>query len=256
MLFGICTPSGNAAALKAAGWDYVEDNVQGLLQGLVPDDQWTFPPLPALPILAANVLVPGSLRITGPEADLDRLTAYMATVAQRAGRVGIRTLAFGSGAARMVPTGFDRATAERQVVAFATAAAEQLAAHGVTLVFEPLNRHECNIVNTVAEAADLAARVDRPNCQVLVDTFHLWMEAEPLEHVRAAVDRIRHVHVADLDGRVAPSLSGKADYRPLFRILKAAGYDGTVSVESSPIPHFEVKAPRVLAFLKEQWAAA
>ena len=43
MLFGICTPSSNATALRAAGWDYVEDNVQGLLQGLVPDDQWAVP---------------------------------------------------------------------------------------------------------------------------------------------------------------------------------------------------------------------
>ena len=45
MRFGICTPSAQAAAARAAGWDYVEDNVQGLLQGLVPagDDQWSVP---------------------------------------------------------------------------------------------------------------------------------------------------------------------------------------------------------------------
>jgi sugar phosphate isomerase/epimerase len=256
VLFGICTPSVNAPALQAAGWDFVEDNVQGLLQGLLPDDQWHAPAPAVLPVLAANVLVPGSLKITGPDVDPDRLKQYMATVTRRAGGVGIKTLVFGSGAARMVPPGFDRATAERQVVDFARMAAELAGTHGVTIVFEPLNRHECNIVNSVAEAAEFAARVDHPNCQVLVDTFHLWMEHEPVENVARAVSMIRHVHVADLDGRVAPSLSGKADYGPLFRILKAAGYDGTVSVESSPIPDFEVTAPKVLAFLKDQWATA
>ena len=256
MRFGICTPSSNAAAAKAAGWDYVEDNVQGLLQGLVPDDQWSPPPTPALPILAANVLLPGHLKVTGPEADLGKLAAYMATVCRRAEVVGLRTLVFGSGVARMVPAGFDRSAADQQVIAFARLAAEAAAPHGVTIVVEPLNRGECNIVNSVAEAAAVAAAVDHPNCCALVDTWHLWMEHEPVANVTAAMARIRHVHVADLDGRVAPGLSGKADYRPVFAALRAGGYDDTISVESSPIPDFAVNAPKVLAFLRSQWDAA
>ncbi len=255
MLFGICTPSAHAAAVKAAGWDYVEDNVQGVLQGLVPDDQWTPPAPAALPVLAANVLLPGGLKVTGPDADPARLRSYMDTVARRAGRVGIQTLVFGSGAARLVPAGFDRATADAQVVAFARLAADALAPHGVTLVVEPLNRRECNIVNTVAEADDVARAVDRPNCWPLLDTWHLWMEHEPVPPPGVAA-RLRHVHVADLAGRVAPGLSGHADYRPVFAALKAVGYDRTISVESGPIPDFAAAAPRVLAFLKAQWAAA
>ncbi len=256
MLFGICTPSANAAAVKAAGWDYVEDNVQGLLQGQVPDEQWTEPAPAALPVLAANVLVPGGLKIAGPEADADRLEAYLSVVARRAGRVGIKTLVFGSGAARMVPAGFDLATAGQQVVAFARMAAEVCGERGVTVVIEPLNRNECNIVNTVAEAARYVKAVDHPNCQLLVDTWHLWMEAEPVENVRRSAAMIRHVHLADLHGRVAPGLSGKADYRPVFRVLKDAGYDGTISFEGAPIPNFETVAPKVLEFVKGQWAAA
>ncbi len=255
MRFGICTPSAQAAAAKAAGWDYVEDNAQGLLQGLVPDDQWTEPPPAALPVLAANVLLPASLKVTGPDADPGRLLAYMETVARRAGRVGVRTLVFGSGAARMVPPGFDRATADRQVIDFARLAADALAPHGVTLVVEPLNRRECNIVNSVTEADDVARAVDRPNCWPLLDTWHLWMEHEPVPSPAVAA-RLRHVHVADLEGRVAPGLSGHADYRPVFAALKAVGYDRTISVESSPIPDFAAAAPRVLAFLKDQWATA
>ncbi len=256
MLFGICTPSVNGPALKAAGWDYVEDNVQGLLQGLLPDDQWTVPPPAALPVLAANVLVPGSLKITGPDVNADRLKSYMDTVTRRAETVGIQTLVFGSGAARMVPPAFSLVTAAQQIAAFARMAAELAARHGITIVLEPLNRHECNIINSVAEAARYAKTVDHANCQVLVDTFHLWMENEPLENVHRAVGSIRHVHVADLNGRVAPGLSGRADYRPLFRLLKQAGYDRTISVESSPIPDFQTTAPRVLTFIREQWAAA
>ena len=256
MLFGLCTPSSAAAAAQAAGWDYVEDNAQQLLQGLVPDDQWSAPPAAALPVLAANVLVPAALKITGPDADPERLERYMATVAGRAGRVGIRTLVFGSGAARAVPAGFDRATADGQVVAFARLAADAAAAHGITVVVEPLNRGECDIVNTVAEADAVAAAVGRPNCGPLLDTYHLWTGGEPLDGLARAAARIRHVHVADRDGRVAPGLSGTADYRPVFAVLRHAGYDATISVESAPMPDFHATAPRVLAFLKDQWASA
>jgi hypothetical protein len=95
MLFGICTPAANAQAVKDAGWDYVEDNAQSLLQGLVPDDQWQAPPQPALPILAANVLLPGTLKVVGPTVDSAQLRTYITTVLSRAHLVGITKIVFG-----------------------------------------------------------------------------------------------------------------------------------------------------------------
>lgn len=256
MQFGICTTSGNAAAVKAAGWDYVEENAQGLLRGTTPDADWHPPADVPLPIPAVNSLVPGTLKIVGPAADPDGLRQYLTTVVARAARCGVDTMVFGSGVARMVPADVDLETAGKQIVDFARTAADLAAPHGITVVIEPLNRGECNIINSVAEAARFVKTVDRPNCQCLVDTFHLWHENEPLENVRRAVASIRHVHVADLDGRVAPGQSGKADYRPLFKILKLAGYDRRISFEGAPIPDFDATAPKVLAFLKGQWEEA
>ena len=37
MLLGICTSPSEAAAVKAAGWDYIEANAQAFLQGLSPE---------------------------------------------------------------------------------------------------------------------------------------------------------------------------------------------------------------------------
>jgi D-psicose/D-tagatose/L-ribulose 3-epimerase len=192
-------------------------------------------------VLAVNLLVPPSLKITGPSVDPEGLARYIATVARRAASVGVKTLVFGSGAARAVPAGSDLATA---------------AAHGMMLVIEPLHRAECNIVNSVAEAARYARSVGHPNCQVLLDTYHLWMEDEPVENVRRVAGTIRHVHVADLQGRVAPGQSGKSDYRPLFRVLKDAAYPGSISFEGAPMAEFDVTAPKVLEFLRGQWASA
>jgi sugar phosphate isomerase/epimerase len=256
MRFGICTAVSNADAVKAAGWDYIEENIQSLLAGLTPDDQWKAPAPAALPIVAACVLVPGSLKITGPEADLKKLQPYMLNVVKRAKICGITKLVFGSGAARNIPAGFDHEKASNQIIEFARMAAELAAKQGVTIVLEPLNKGETNVVNSVAEAMRYVKAVDHPAFQCLVDSYHFWLEDEPLENLRRAMPWIKHVHVADKDGRVAPGLSGKADYRPFFRVLKQGGYEGTVSFEGHAMPDFDVTAPKVLEFVKKQWAEA
>ena len=175
------------------------------------------------------------------------------TVIRRARRVGIRMIVFGSGAARNVPDGFDRPTAVQQITEFARNAAQIAAEQGITIVAEHLNRGECNIMNTVAEAMEYVKAVDHPNFQCLVDTYHLWLEDEPLENVRAAMPWIKHVHLADKDGRVAPGLSNKSDYRKFFGVLKQGNYDGLISFEGTAMPDFAVTAPRVLAYLNNQW---
>src|SRR5690242_1304573 len=119
--FGVCTSVDNAAVVKAAGFDYVEENVQNLLQGLTPDAEWTGAARAAaspLPVPAANVYLPGKLKITGPQVDMDALRSYVRTVFERAKKVGIRTIVFGSAGARNLPDGFDRNTAEQQILEF------------------------------------------------------------------------------------------------------------------------------------------
>ena len=51
--------------------------------------------------------------------------------------------------------------------------------------------------------------------------LHWIIEKEPLENLVNAMPSIKHVHLADVEGRVAPGESGKCDYRPLFKALKA-----------------------------------
>jgi sugar phosphate isomerase/epimerase len=256
MLFGICAPLATAPAIKAAGWDYVEENVQNLLQGMVPDDQWKMPEPAVLPILAANVLLPGTLKVTGPSVDVALQKKYMTTVLARAKEVGITKLVFGSGVARNIPEGFHHDEASKQIVEFGKMIADIAAEFGVLIVLEPLNKGECNVINSVAEGMRYVKHVDKPAFQCLVDSYHFWLEDEPLENLRRAMPSIKHVHLADKEGRVAPGLSGKADYRPFFRVLKNAGYDDTISFEGTAMPDFDVTAPKVLEFVKKQWSEA
>lgn len=257
--FGICTPIENAPAVKAAGWEYVEEVVVNFIQGRVPDEQWKGLERLArspLPVPAANVLVPAQLKITGPEADLDALRRYMQTVLARARQVGITILVFGSGGARNVPEGFDRDKARGQIIDFVRMSADLAAGHGITLVAEHLNRRECNIINTIPEAMEYVRAVNHPHFQCLADSYHFWLEDEPPDNLRAAMPWIRHVHVADSEGRVPPGESGKNDYQSFFRVLKEAGYDGGITVEALNWTDIAERGPRVLEFLTTQWEQA
>lgn len=256
--FGICIAPDQAAEVKAAGWDFVEGHVQNLFQGLVDDAAWSLETKiksAALPVPAANCLVPGDLKVVGPTANSDALKQYMTRAIARAAKCGTTTLVFGSGVARNVPEGFDRAKARQQILDFAKMSADIGAKQGVTLVFEHLNRGECNIINSVKEAMEYVHALNHPNMQCLVDSWHLWLENEPLENLAAAMKWIKHVHLADKDGRVAPGQSGKSDYVPFFKVLKAGGYDGRISVEAKFLDAPQSYGP-VLAYIKDAWAKA
>ncbi len=258
MKFGICTGLENAPLAKQTGWDYIEAPIQALLQGTLPDHQWTR--LDAIrkspvPILAANMLIPGALKITGPTVDADALYQYMNRVLNRADQADIRTLVFGSGAARMIPDAYPRDHAREQLMDFINMFAPLAAKRNVTVVAEPLNKGECNVLNSVAEAMTYVTEADSPGFQCLVDSYHFWLESEPLDNLRAAMPHIKHVHLADVAGRVAPGLGGTSDYKPFFRVLKDGKYTGAMSVECS---HFDIAADsaKVLSFLKREWSKA
>lgn len=259
MQFGICTSVDKAPEAKAAGWDFVEELVQPFLQGDVSDAQWKGVERVSsavLPVPAANSLLPATLKVTGPAYDFGALKKYMATIMSRAQKAGIKTLVFGSGAARNVPEGFDRDKARAQILDFIRISADLAAKHDVMLVAEHLNKGECNIINSVAEAMTYVRAAGHPHFKCLVDSWHFWLENEPLESLRAAMPWIRHVHLADVEGRVAPGLSGKCDYRPFFRVLKDGGYDGLMSIESPGMIAVPESAAGVLVFLKKQWSEA
>jgi sugar phosphate isomerase/epimerase len=255
MRFGIYTAVENAAAVKAAGWDFVEENVQTLLQGKTPDGEWKGVERvknSPLKVPAANRLVPPDLKIIGPERDAEKLREYITRVIPRAGKVGTTTLVFGSGAARTIPPGTDRETGRKHVMEFLEMALPVAKQAGVTIVAEPLYTVECNIMNSVAESMTFVRELNHPNFQCLVDSFHLWWEKEPLENLRAAMPWIKHVHVSDLHDRMPPGETDENnDYREFFRVLKQGGYDGMVTVEANHID-IPTQGPRVLEFLKKQ----
>ncbi len=91
------------------------------------------------------------------------------------------------------------------------------------------------------QALDLCDEIGAPNIGLLVDSFHWFCAQHSLEELKALPkERIVHVHINDApdrpveeqvdDERVMPS-DGIIDLVGFLRALKAAGYEGAVSVE-------------------------
>lgn len=264
MRFGLSTSLSNASLLKSLGFDFVEENAQGLLRAHdLPADKWhgsDHALEAALPVPSVNCMLPGDHKITGPDVDAARNSRYVAVMFSRAQRVGIRTIVFGSGGARSYPDGFSRETAQAQIVSFLKSVAPLAMDHDVTLVVEHLNKKESNIINSPREGAEIVREVNHPAVRLLLDTYHLWMDDLPLSEVEETVDLVHHVHVADKQGRVAPGLSGASDYRPVFQILKAAGYGASgkpnrIAIEPGAID-IRRDGAKALDYLKNAWAAA
>lgn len=235
MRFGACTSFADAPLFAEAGFDFLELNVQLFLQGGEPDSayatEWKKAQACPLPAQAANCLVPGNLKVTGPQADPEKLASYMAVVCRRAEQAGIRTLVFGSGAARQVPDGFPREEAWRQLLDFAKTAAQVAASHGIVLVVEPLNQSECNILNTVGESAEFVREAGHSHLQLLVDSYHWWRDDLDEKALIQAGGLLHHVHLATATNRLAPG-SEAANFADFFALLREGGYCGPLSIEA------------------------
>ncbi len=110
-------------------------------------------------------------------------------------------------------------------------AADYAAQAGIALSIEPLNRFECYVLNTVADAAAIVTRVGRPNYGLLYDTFHANIEEKhPIGVIRPHLAQINHVHISEND-RGTPG-KGHVPLAMIFAALKEGGYDGWLTIEA------------------------
>jgi sugar phosphate isomerase/epimerase len=119
--------------------------------------------------------------------------------------------------------------------------ARYAADHGQKLMFEPLNRYETDLVNTLADGAALLDTVEADNLKLLADLFHMNIEETSIAGaIREAQGRIGHVHFVDSNRRAAGL--GHMPYEPIAEALMASGYQGYASAEAFPLPDAEVAA--------------
>jgi len=115
-------------------------------------------------------------------------------------------------------------------------AADHAREQGASVLVEAVNTLENGpyLVSTTAAAAELVARVERPNVSLQYDAYHMQrMEGNLSATVREYASQIAHVQVADSPGRHEPG-SGEINFRYLLGVLEQVGYDGYLGLEYKP----------------------
>lgn len=253
---GYCVGLKGLEVAKAAGFDYVELGVAEIaaLSDADFDAALERTKQVGIPTPNANLFFPASMRLTGPEAvAAEQQVAYVSKAFERLNRLGVTIVCFGSGGARRVPEGFPKEEAFKQLVALGKRIAPEARARGITIVIEPLRSQESNIINTAAEGLDLVNAVGDPNFQLLIDFFHLASEKEDPAIVLRARDHIRHLHMANPQGRVFPLKWEEFDYAPFFANLRQIGYAGRISIEASS-KDVPAEGPQAIALLRRAFA--
>jgi sugar phosphate isomerase/epimerase len=200
-----------------------------------------------IPCEACNHFFPECVRLTGSGARLAAALEYAVAAMERAASLGVRIIVFGSSGARNVPPGFSKDIAWKQIVELLQHLGPIAAQHGITISIEPMSRRESNIINRAAEGLLLVREVNHPNIQLLIDYYHLMLEKENPDIILTAGPALRHVHFAEVAGRVFPT-EEKKDYALFFDSLRQAGYEGRCSLEGYTCD-FAAEASRAFALL-------
>jgi sugar phosphate isomerase/epimerase len=161
MRLGCCTDIKNSSIVKKAGFDFLECTVVSL----VPANDNDFSEIlksyqqSQLPVEVCNIFLPGHLKIVGDSVNYDAVVSYVEKALSRVNQIGAKTIVFGSGGARSLPEAFSREKGEEQILSFLDMVADYAEPLGITIVIEPLNRKESNIINSVPEAVSFAKRL-------------------------------------------------------------------------------------------------
>jgi sugar phosphate isomerase/epimerase len=232
---GIATKLENAAAVKAAGAEFLTVGVGDLL---VPDQSEAefekclsrLKSAP-LPVLACNGFIrPAHLRCVGPNANHDLILDWAETTFRRMKRTGGTFIVFGSGGARKIPEGWTKEKADVQFVALLKRMGPLAETHGITVTLEQLRAEECNYINHIGEAAELIRAAGHPHVRLLADLFHMASMGDTPADLKAAMDVVVHMEIAEKKSRTAPGVDGD-DFRPFFRVLREANYNGAICIE-------------------------
>lgn len=251
---GVCTSISNSELFATNGYAYIEETVGSFLMPLESEAEFEAILKKAqnstIPVKACNSFIPGNLKSVGPESVHKDILEYMETAFRRAENIGIEIIVFGSGGSRSIPKGFSREEALKQFVNLCKNMAPIAKKHNVVVVLEPLNKNECNFINSVAEGGEIVQEVNHPNFQLLADIYHMKMDDEDPENIVKYGQLIKHIHIAEKKDRAIPGTNNE-DFSPYFSALKQIDYQGMISIEAR-WEDMEKQAPLGIKTIKQQ----
>ncbi len=138
--------------------------------------------------------------------------------------------------AGVIAPGQDRARHRAAYLANLAQAAQAAAAHGVTILIEPINPRDMPgyFLNRQDDAQAICAEVGAPNLKVQFDCYHCQIvEGDLTKKLERDIAGIGHIQIAGVPERHEPDI-GELNYPYLFERIDALGYDGWIGCEYRP----------------------
>ena len=188
------------------------------------------------PVLAANHFLPGHLKLVGKDVDEKALTEFLEKGLKRAGALGIKSVVFGSGAARSFKEDYTLEEANKDMEGFLQKIASPIASkYDVNIVIEPLSFQETSMIHTVKDGVDFAEKTGFNHVYGLADLFHVCNNNDDIDGIGEFTGKIKHAHIAEVKTRVYPNKNAEKDvneiYGQFFNALKKAGCE-TCTIEA------------------------
>lgn len=134
------------------------------------------------------------------------------------------------------PNNVSQEQARRTLVENLRFAAQRLSQKGIRLLVEPINNLDIPgfFVNSTKFCLELMTEVEAENLFLQYDVYHAQiMEGDLSRTIKANLNRIAHIQIADNPGRHEPG-TGEISYEFLFQYLDEIGYHGYVGCEYNP----------------------
>jgi D-psicose/D-tagatose/L-ribulose 3-epimerase len=199
---------------------------------------------------------PKGLHVTTPDAALRaRSWQHIRNLIDLCADLGSSgVMVFGSPKQRSTTGGLSREQATRNYVDGLASVAPHAAERGVTILVEALPKGQCDVLQSLEEAASIVREIASAGVGTMFDTHNAVDETEPhAVLVDRYYDLIRHVHVNEMDGRHCGA--GSYDFKPLLSVLRRRGYPGWVSLEAFDFtPGAEKLANDSLRYLESEIA--
>ena len=115
-------------------------------------------------------------------------------------------------------------------------ACEKAAAHGITILIEPLNKYDAPgyFLTTTDQAIVVISDVGAENLKLMFDCYHVQlMEGDLTHRIEALLPSIGHIQFASVPDRGAPD-HGEVDYNHVFSTIAQLGYEAPLGAEYKP----------------------
>ncbi|MEM9346787.1 MAG: sugar phosphate isomerase/epimerase family protein [Planctomycetota bacterium] len=176
--YGLKTSVRNSDLVRDAGGTHIEDSVKNLLVPQKTESEFAerseaLLDGKPLPVVSCVNFLPSRLKAIGPEADTEAVLAWARITFQRAAKLSIPIIVFGSGKSRLIPKDFSKDLASRQMIALMSEMGDLAADSGITVAIEPLEPAETNFLNTLHEAREIIEAVDHSAVRFAADFYHM-----------------------------------------------------------------------------------